>query len=102
MKPLPPPDPVPEQRAPAPLMDVLIRAVLVGGLAVLCYIVFAPFLTLMVWSTILAVTMYPLHQRLTRTLGGRKRLDATILVAVAILLIIGPTALLMNSFADTV
>src|SRR5215471_13614157 len=102
MKPIPGQDSELEPKKPAPLMDVWIRAVLIGGLAVLCYVVFAPFLTLMVWSTILAVTIYPLHQRLTRTLGGRKRLASTILVVVAILLIIGPTALLMNSFADTV
>jgi predicted PurR-regulated permease PerM len=102
MKPIPQPDSELEHRATAPMMDVLIRAVLIGGLAVLCYIVFAPFLTLMVWSTILAVTMYPLHQRLARRLGGRGRLASTILVVVAILLIITPTAFLMNSFADSV
>src|SRR6185436_172069 len=53
-------------RASTPLMDVLIRIVLIGALAVLCYQIFSPFLTLTVWSIILAVTLYPLHQRLAR------------------------------------
>ena len=91
-----------EQRASSPMMDVLIRASLIGVLAVLCYQVFSPFLTLMVWSIILAVTLYPLHQWLARKVGGKQWLASTILVIVGLLLIITPMALLMNSFADSV
>ena len=57
----------------ARLLDVLIRAGFIAVLAALCYIVFAPFLTLMVWAVILAVTLYPLHQRLARRNGGQRR-----------------------------
>ena len=46
------------------LLDVLIRAGLILALVVLCYRIFSPFLTLMVWALILAVTLYPLHQSL--------------------------------------
>ena len=81
---------------------MLIRAGLVGALAVLCYRVFAPFLPLMVWSIILAVTMYPLHQWFARKVRGKQGLASTILVIVGILLIVVPTALLMSSFADSV
>lgn len=91
-----------EERVPPRLLDVLIRASLIGGLAVLCYKVFYPFLNLMVWSTILAVTMYPLHKGLARRVRGKQWLASTILVLVGILLIVVPTALLLNSFADTV
>ncbi len=41
---------------------MLIRAGLILALVMLCYRVFAPFLVLMVWALILAVTLYPLHQ----------------------------------------
>jgi len=90
------------QRAPIQPMDVLIRAVLLGGLAFLCYRVFSPFLTLTVWSIILAVTLYPLHQRLARLVGGKQWLASTIIVVVGALAIVVPTALLVNSFADSV
>jgi len=83
-------------------MDVLIRAALIGALAVLCYRVFAPFLTLMVWSIILTVTLYPLHQWLARKIRGKQGLSSAILVIVGIVLIIIPTTLLMSSFADSV
>ena len=102
MNPLPQADSELEQRASSSLLDVLIRASLIGVLAVLCYQVFSPFLTLMVWSIILAVTLYPLHQWLARKVGGKQWLASTILVIVGFLLIITPMALLMNSFADSV
>ena len=90
------------ERASSPLLDVLIRASLIGLLAVLCYQIFSPFLTLMVWSIILAVTLYPLHQWLAGKVGRKQWLASTILVIVGLLLIITPMALLMNSFADSV
>jgi predicted PurR-regulated permease PerM len=101
MSPLPEADSQLQQRASSPLPDVLIRATLIGLLAVLCYQVFSPFLTLMVWSVILAVTLYPLHQWLAHKIGGKQWLASTILVIVGLLLIITPMALLMNSFADS-
>ena len=48
-----------EQRVASSLMDVLIRAGLILAMAMLCYQIFSPFLTLMVWALILAVTIYP-------------------------------------------
>ena len=61
-----------EQRLASRLLDVLIRAGLILALAMLCYQVFAPFLTLMVWALMLAVTLYPLHQSLARKIGGNR------------------------------
>jgi predicted PurR-regulated permease PerM len=88
------------QATPLPL-DVLIRAALIGALAVLCYQVFAPFLPLMAWSIILAITLYPLHRRIARPVR-KPWLASVILIMIVSLLIIIPTALLMNSFADSV
>ena len=87
-----------DKRASSRLLDVLIRAGLIGVLAVLCYVVFAPFLALMAWAIILAVTLYPLHRRLARRVGGREGLAATILVLAGVLLIVAPSVLLMDSF----
>src|ERR1700741_5644128 len=78
------------------LLDVLIRAGFIAVMAALCYVVFAPFLTLMVWAIILAVTLYPLHQWLTRKIGGRPGLAAAIIVIVGRVLFILPTALLIK------
>ena len=97
-----PPDHEFERRIASRLLDVLIRAGLIGVLAVLCYKVFAPFLTLMVWAIILAVTIYPLQQSLARRIGGKQGLAATMVVIGCGLLIIAPTALLMDSFGSSI
>jgi predicted PurR-regulated permease PerM len=102
MNPTSQPDSEPESRPATSLWDTLIRVALIGGLAWLCFQVFSPFLKLMVWSIILAVTLFPVHQWLARRLGGRQGLTSIILVALAVALIVVPTWLLMNSFADSI
>ena len=83
------------------LLDVLIRAGFIAILAALCYVVFAPFLTLMVWAIILAVTLYPLHKALAHRIGGRQGFAATLVVLAGGVLIVAPTALLLNSFGSS-
>lgn len=95
------PDRDPEERA-GQLLDVLIRAGLILALVLLCYLVFAPFLVLMVWALILAVTLYPLHQAMARRIGGRQGLAATAIAVLGVVLIVAPTALLMSSMGDSV
>jgi predicted PurR-regulated permease PerM len=88
--------------APTRLLDVLIRAGLILALALLCYRVFAPFLVLMVWALILAVTLYPLHQVVARRIGERQGLAATLITVLGVVLIVAPTALLLSSMGDSV
>src|SRR4030095_9111802 len=96
------PDPEFEGRVSALLLDVLIRAGLVLALAMICFQVFSPFLSLMTWALILAVTLYPLHQSVAARIGGRQGLAATLLVVVGIVVVVVPTAALMNSLGDSV
>jgi len=86
----------------AGLLDVLIRAGLILAMVALCYQVFSPFLTLMIWAIILAVTLYPMHQYLASKMGGKQGLAATVLVLLGIALIVTPTAVLMSSLGDSV
>jgi predicted PurR-regulated permease PerM len=76
------------------LLDVLIRAGLVAVLAVFCFRVFVPFLNLMVWALILAITLYPLQVRLRGPLAGKDGLIATLIIVVAFAVILVPTYLL--------
>lgn len=90
-----------EKRLSARLLDVLIRAGLVLAMTMLCYKIFSPFLALMLWALILAVTMYPIHRQLARWLGGRQGLSATLLVLLCIVLVVAPTSVLINSLSDS-
>ena len=72
------------------LLDVLIRAGLIAVLAIACYQIFSPFLDLMLWSLILAVTLYPLQGRLKGMLGNKEGRTATLIVVIAIAILIVP------------
>ena len=91
-----------DRRISGRLLDVLIRAGLILALAWLCYQVFSPFLVLMVWAVILAVTLYPLNRALARKLGGRQGWAATLITLLGIALIVTPTAVLVGSMGDSV
>jgi predicted PurR-regulated permease PerM len=91
-----------EKRLSGRLLDVLIRAGLVFVLAMLCYQIFSPFLALMVWALILAVTLYPAHQKLAHKMGNKQGLAATVIVLVGLVLIGVPTAVLMFEMGDSV
>ena len=95
-------DPAYEKRHARLLLDVLIRAGLILALVMLCFQVFSPFLVLMIWALILAVTLYPLHQSLAARMGGRQGWAATLIMLLGVALIVVPTAVLMNSLGDSV
>jgi predicted PurR-regulated permease PerM len=84
------------------LLDVLIRAGLIAVLAVFCFRIFVPFLNLMVWALILAITLYPLQVRLRSPLGGKDGVIATLIILVAFAVILVPTYLLGVAVATSI
>ena len=84
------------------LLDVLIRAGLILALVMLCYRVLSPFLVLMVWALILAITLYPMHQWLAARMGARQGWAAALITVLGVTLIVGPTAVLLSSIGDSV
>ncbi|HEY3599333.1 MAG TPA: AI-2E family transporter [Paraburkholderia sp.] len=84
------------------LLDVMIRAGLIAVLAMFCFRIFVPFLNLMVWALILAITLYPLQVRLRARFGGRDGLIATLIILVAFGVILVPTYLLGIAVADSI
>ena len=85
-----------EDRLSRRLLDIFIRAGLVLVLVLLCYLFFSPFLTMMLWALILAITIYPLHQMLAHRIGGKQGLAATLIVFLSLGLIVAPTILLAS------
>ena len=102
MDPLLTTDAVSKHAGAAPMMDTFIRGALIVGLALLCYMVISPFLSILLWSIILAVTLYPLHQRIAKLVWGKQGLASVILMLLGGALIVTPTASLVNSFADSI
>jgi predicted PurR-regulated permease PerM len=95
-------DPLLERRLSMRLIDVFIRACLILVLAILCYDIFSPFVSLMSWALILAVSLYPLHVMLARRLGGRDGLAAILIVLLGLVLIVAPTTVLAMALGESV
>ncbi|WP_250475113.1 AI-2E family transporter [Caballeronia sp. GAFFF1] len=94
--------PITERMLSREMLDVLIRAGLIAVLAVFSFRVFVPFLDLMVWALILAVTLYPLQVRLRGPLAGKDGLIATLIVFVAFVVVLVPTYLLGVAVASSI
>lgn len=84
------------------LLDVLIRAGLIAVLATYCYQIFYPFLNLMIWALILAITLYPLHGMLKERMGKSDARAATLLTVISIAMLLIPIYLLGTSVTDSI
>lgn len=72
----------------------------IGGVLLLltwCYTIISPFLTIVLWSLIIAVALYPAHLKLTELLGGRAKWSSALLVLVGLSILIIPTWVLTES-----
>ena len=65
-----------------------------------CFEIIKPFVTLMIWASVLAITLFPLHKKLTGILKGRKWISASLITVVMFLLVIGPATTLMLATVD--
>lgn len=86
------------------IFDVTINVVIRIGLLLLIgfvsLFVIAPFLTVLLWSVILAVTLFPVYQWLTARFGGRGGIASTLIVLVGLTITLGPASLLVASSID--
>lgn len=84
------------------MLDVLIRAGLIAVLAIFCFRIFYPFLDIVLWSVILAVTIYPLQVRMRRRLGFRDSRVAALIVLFSLAVIMVPAYVLGVALLDSV
>lgn len=60
----------------------LLLAMLLAGLALLCLLILAPFITPMVWAAILAYASWPLYRQLRRLLHGYRTIAALLMTLI--------------------
>ena len=82
------------------LIQVYVRLFLIFTVAWFCMEAFAPFLPLILWSLILAISLNPLNQWLSRRLRLSEAKSAILLVILGCLLIGLPTVMLGVSLAE--
>src|SRR5262245_61830210 len=81
----------PPRAISANTIDLAIRLGFLGLLGYLSLNVIIPFLTVLLWSAILAVALYPLFDWIQRWLG-RRRLAALLVTLLCLMIVVGPIA----------
>lgn len=81
-------------------LETTVRLGLVFGLAAWCFVIVWPFVVPVAWAGIIAVAIYPGYARLERLLAGRKRVAATLLVSLGLLLLVAVTGLLGGTLVE--
>jgi predicted PurR-regulated permease PerM len=77
-----------------------IRLGLLAGLVYWSYLLVQPFVPILLWSAILAVALYPVHQQLARWLGGRPVVSAILVTLLSLAVVIGPASWLALGSVD--
>jgi predicted PurR-regulated permease PerM len=84
------------------LLLLAIRIVCLGFLGYWSLILIRPFLTIIVWSIIIAVALYPIFDWLSAKLYGHRALAAVAITILSLLVMLGPATWLALSLAETV
>jgi predicted PurR-regulated permease PerM len=82
-------------------IDWILRFCAIGAFAYWSITLVQPFLTIVAWSVILAVALYPAYERLVSALGGRRKLAATLLTIVCLVVVVGPALWLIGGLVDS-
>ena len=77
-----------------------LRVGFVALLLVWSFEIVKPFLLVVLWGVIIAVAIYPSFKKLAKILGAREKLSATLITLVALLMLIVPSLLFINSAVD--
>jgi predicted PurR-regulated permease PerM len=89
-------------RLTATSVELIVRLGVLGLLLYWSFILVRPFITIAIWSVVLAVALYPLYDRLVAWLGGRRRLAAALLTFLSLLIVIGPATWLVLGLIDSI
>jgi len=82
--------------------DITIRLFILILIVAWCLMIMLPFVSIILWSMILALAMFPLHSILAKKMGGRPKLASFIIIFSILVVIFLPTWLLIDSLFDQV
>ena len=82
--------------------DITIRLFILILIVAWCLMIMLPFVSIILWSMILALAMFPLHSMLAKKMGGRPKLASFIIIFSILVIIILPTGLLIGSLVEEV
>jgi len=86
----------------ATFVEAAIRLAAVGLLMYAALVLVWPFVSIAIWSVVIAVALYPAFAWTARRLGGRRRLAAAAITVAGLLIVFGPATWLALGLIDSV
>jgi predicted PurR-regulated permease PerM len=83
-----------------PLIDTILRIVVLFLLIAWCIGIIRPFLEPVIWGAIIAVALHPFFARVKRWLGNRNILAGVLVTLLIFIILLLPTALLVKSLVE--
>lgn len=80
--------------------DTMIRIFMIILIIGWCLAIMLPFFHIMLWGLILAIAFLPIHQSLSKKLGGKPKLASTVIVLISVAIIIIPSWLFIDSVVE--
>jgi predicted PurR-regulated permease PerM len=84
------------------VLDIAIKLGVITLIVYLCFKIVSPFITPVIWATVIAISIYPLFKRSLAAFGGRNKLTAAVYTLLGLALLITPVVLLSGSLIDGV
>lgn len=78
-----------------------LRISFIGLLLIWSFLIIRPFIMLVLWGIIIAVAIYPVFKKLSKKLGGRKKLAATIITLIGLSILIIPSIFMIESTVES-
>jgi len=72
------------------IVDISIKLVALAALLISCYFIIEPFVALIVWASVLSISLNPLFLSLKKLFRGKGGLAATVITVLFMLLLIAP------------
>ena len=82
-------------------VEPLLRITALALLLYACVILLLPFVSILIWSIVLAVALYPVFKWISFRLGGHPRLASALVTLFALFLVIGPATWLTLGLIDS-
>ena len=83
-----------------PLIDTILRIVVLFGLIAWCIGIILPFLEPVIWGAIIAVVLHPFFARVRRWMGNRNMLAGVLLILLILIILLLPSAWLIKSLVE--
>jgi len=84
------------------LYDTTIRMIFLLIIIVWCFLILTPFVSVILWSLILALALLPVHRFLSKKIGDRRTLASVIIVTTVLIVVIIPLFIMISSLVEEV